>query len=210
MSDSDLNRRLQALQEENGKLYEHLSFLRKMSQTQDDAAASNTAAEVESAKLQLEEAESSRSKSKSRLKELTESHQTLKKELDRETLYVTVTLSKSLSQKRAELRAHLESLLARLQGSSISGSELLEQLVHEMNAKEDLVFALEDDILKMQRTIATKDPYRNQRPDASLPAEDECEEDENPLPCVATSPRSLNAARTKRRVSFQTGPTDLT
>ena len=205
MSDAQLHERLKNLQEENGKLYERLSILRKKLRIGDDQPVSNASLELESAKQQLAEAEFNRAERKAILKCLTESHQSLKTALDSEMATVTIDLPHFLADKQSQFNIHLENLIKQAETLGIPDSSLIKHLIDDLRLKEKQIFVLEDEFLKIRRTIAAKSPTNYGSMDSLIEDDDFAEQDENPLPCIATSPVSLEHARTKRRKSFRTG-----
>ena len=215
MSDGDLRARLEQLQAENAALYARISLIKKQNKPEESPLVPMRKRDLGAIKAQLAEEEASRADRKAKLKELTSAHAQLEGALDRETFELEHTLAPKLKQEEDRLRAMFEKGLEFFRGSP--QFEEIENLVKEFVKKQEQFEKLQDEIEKTEKMIGMNEtepdvvtgvvnsqavPSFGGPPPAEEPPD---AEDDSPLPCMSRKPRSLENARSRRRVSFQTG-----
>lgn len=212
MSEEDLRARLEKLQSENAELYARISMIKKQNRPEVAPMIVGRKRDLGSIKAQLAQEESLRTERKAKLKDVTAEHEQLEKTLDLETYEMEHELGQKASERGAQLKEHFEAALEFFKGSA--QFQEIEALVKEILKKQHEFETLQDDIEKTEKMIGmNKDegdvvtgvvnsqavPSFEARPPTEEPPED------SPLPCMSRKPQSLENARSRRRVSFQTG-----
>ena len=210
MSTEEIMQQLQELQIENAALHDRISLL-KQQRTQYDASADTTdpdscAAEIQAAKLQLDNEDQQTLSLKRQLAKLIERQEQIQREIEEENSQLSRVAMPALHREEDETTRFYDDLLSKFEASKGTDTARLRDLVRTVEAKRKAVAAELDEHQKIMRLIrynkaqtaptAPTSPAPTQTPSSAR--EQDADVFDNPLPCLGVAP---SAPRERRRVS---------
>ncbi|OHT13576.1 hypothetical protein TRFO_03337 [Tritrichomonas foetus] len=203
---------LQAIQNENIALYQQLSNLKKQKskqdtpadQTENDESNIQLKNQIESIQAQQKHEEANRAAAKKNLQEVTKKLQQLQKEVDERNNIIRNKLLPQMKEEEEKTDQYYKEIIEKYRNDPSVDIERLQNLISQIKQKSLEAFQSQEEIEKLTRLISINQISPSDNSDESnINSLDIPYNQENPIPYLSHEPQSLDAARTKRRVSFK-------
>ena len=195
-----LYQELEKIQNENLALYHQLTTLhqQKYKKETSDQNPDNqivTQEQVDDILAKQKHEELNRSNSSKRLQELIHRSKVLHDEIDKQNILIQRDLMPRLQREEANLEDYYKNIIKKCQKEQSADISNLQSLIDQLISLSKEVFMETEEIEKLKRMIDVNETHSHDLDDPDEP-EEQCL---NPLPCITSSPQSLEIARSKRK-----------